>query len=130
MNARLPCRRFGLIVAKSRDSPRKYKSQIPSYSVKLLATFSENLHFCLVHSGEEAGLVPELPARSRTQSKKNAIIEDRVFQELPDDFWDTPPAKASYKVKLDDSDSDFESALLKEVRIITFISFVFQHADP
>jgi hypothetical protein len=50
-------------------------------------------------------------------------MEDRVFQELPDDFWDTPPARASYKVKLDDSDSDFESALLKEVRIITFNSF-------
>ena len=50
-------------------------------------------------------------------------MEDRVFQELPDDFWDTPRARASYKVKFDDSDSDFESALLKEVRIITFISF-------
>ena len=108
---------------RSRDSPFKYKSQIPSYSVKLLATLSENLHFFLVHSGEEAGPVPELPARSRTQGKKKAIMEDRVFQELPDDFWDTPPARASYKVKLDDSDSDFESALLKEVRIITFISF-------
>ncbi|CAD6265493.1 unnamed protein product [Miscanthus lutarioriparius] len=72
----------------------------------------------LMVSGEEAGLVPELPARSRTQSKKNAIIEDRVFQELPDDFWDTPPARASYKVKLDGSDSDFESALLKENSVI------------
>jgi hypothetical protein len=50
-------------------------------------------------------------------------MEDRVFQELPDDFWDTPRARASYKVKLDDSDSDFESALLEQVRIITFIPF-------
>ena len=38
-----------------------------------------------------------------------------------DDFCGTTPDKVSYKVKLDDS--DFESALLKEVRIITFISF-------
>jgi hypothetical protein len=38
-----------------------------------------------------------------------------------DDFCGTPPDKASYKVKPDDS--DFESALLKEVRIITFIPF-------
>lgn len=65
-------------------------------------------------SGEEAGPVPELPSRSRKQVKKNAIMEDRVFQELPDDFWDTPRARASYKVKLDDSDSDFESALLEQ----------------
>jgi len=64
-------------------------------------------------SGEEAGPVPELLARSLTQGKKNAIMEDWVFQELPDDFWDTLPARASYKVNLDDSDSDFESALLK-----------------
>lgn len=42
-------------------------------------------------------------------------MEDRVFQELPDDFWDTPRARASYKVKLDDSDSDFESALLEQI---------------
>jgi len=75
----------------------------------------------VVHSGEEAGPVPELPARSRTQGKKKAVMEDRVFHELPDDFWDTPPARASYTIRLDDS--DFKSALLKEVRIITFTSF-------
>ncbi|AQK52281.1 zinc finger (C3HC4-type RING finger) family protein / BRCT domain-containing protein [Zea mays] len=49
-------------------------------------------------------------------------MEDRVFQELPDDFWDTPRARASYKVKLDDSDSDFESALLEQARQCLHIS--------
>lgn len=75
-------------------------------------------------SGEEAGPVPELPSRSRKQVKKNAIMEDRVFQELPDDFWDTPRARASYKVKLDDS--DFESALLEQCAIhhVTYILMI------
>ena len=41
-------------------------------------------------------------------------MEDRIVQELLDDFQDTPWARASYKVKLDDFDSDFESALLKQ----------------
>uniref|UniRef100_A0A804LWV7 Zinc finger (C3HC4-type RING finger) family protein / BRCT domain-containing protein n=1 Tax=Zea mays TaxID=4577 RepID=A0A804LWV7_MAIZE len=76
----------------------------------------------LMVSGEEAGPVPELPTRSRTQGKKSAIMEDRVFQELPDDFWDTPLARTSYKVKFDDSDSDFESALLKEERHFLHLS--------
>ena len=53
----------------------------------------------MVHSGEEAGPVPVLSAHPRTRGKKNAVMEDIVFQELPD-------------VRLDDS--DFESALLKE----------------
>lgn len=65
----------------------------------------------MLHSGEEAGPVRELPARSHTRGKKNAIMEDRVFHELPDDFCDTLQARASYTVKLDDS--DFELALLK-----------------
>ncbi|KAJ1268406.1 hypothetical protein BS78_07G132300 [Paspalum vaginatum] len=68
----------------------------------------------LMESGEESGPVPELPAHPRARGKKNAVMEDRVFQELPDDFCITPQARASYTVKLDDSDSDFESTLLKE----------------
>ena len=75
----------------------------------------------MVHSGEEAGPVPKLSAHPCTRGKKNAVMEDIVFQELPDDFCDTPPARASYTIRLDDS--DFKSALLKEVRIITFTSF-------
>jgi hypothetical protein len=62
-----------------------------------------------------------MPARSHTQGKKNAIMEDMVFQELPHDFCDTPPDRASYRVKL--HDSDFESARTKKVIIITFIPF-------
>lgn len=42
-------------------------------------------------------------------------MEDWVFQELPDDFRDTSSARASYKVKLDGFNSDFESALLKKL---------------
>ncbi|KXG30430.1 squamosa promoter-binding-like protein 15 [Sorghum bicolor] len=42
-------------------------------------------------------------------------MEDWVFQELPDDFRDTSSARASYKVKLDGFNSDFESALLKKI---------------
>ncbi|CAD6225684.1 unnamed protein product [Miscanthus lutarioriparius] len=67
----------------------------------------------LMESGEEAGPVPKLSAHPCTRGKENAVMEDRVFQELPDDFCYTPPARASYTVRLDDS--DFESVLLKEI---------------
>lgn len=85
----------------------------------------------MIHSGEEAGPVPELPARPHRQGKKNAAMEDRVLKELHDDFCDPP--RTSHTIKLDDSDSDMEhqtwceSALLKEVRITTcslFCSFM------
>jgi hypothetical protein len=55
---------------KSRGSPCKLEvtyTILSSYSAKMLATyFSENLCFCMVHSGEEGGPVPELSAHSRT----------------------------------------------------------------
>ncbi|ONM04806.1 zinc finger (C3HC4-type RING finger) family protein / BRCT domain-containing protein [Zea mays] len=102
------------LLLRSRASPCTLQVTYAILFCKSVGYILRNLHFCLVHSGEEAGPVPELPTRSRTQGKKSAIMEDRVFQELPDDFWDTPLARTSYKVKFDDSDSDFESALLKE----------------
>ncbi|TVT97763.1 hypothetical protein EJB05_49221, partial [Eragrostis curvula] len=67
--------------------------------------------------GEEAGPVPEVPAQPCKRANKNAVMEDRVLKDLPDDFCSTP---ASYMIKLDDSDSDSEneawtdSSLLKE----------------
>ncbi|XP_022683126.1 uncharacterized protein LOC101764105 isoform X2 [Setaria italica] len=74
----------------------------------------------LMESGEEAGSVPELPARPSTRGNKNEVTEDRVLKELPDGFCDIPTA--SHTIKIDDSDCDmehqtwFESALLKETR--------------
>ncbi|KAF8701981.1 hypothetical protein HU200_033315 [Digitaria exilis] len=72
----------------------------------------------LMQSGEEAGPVPELPARPCTRGKKNAATEDRVLKELLDGCCDS--LRVSHTIKLDDSDSDMdnqtwcESALLKE----------------
>lgn len=85
----------------------------------------------MIHSGEEAGPVPELPARPCTRGKKNAATEDRVLKELLDGCCDS--LRVSHTIKLDDSDSDMdnqtwcESALLKEVRFTTcslFCSFM------
>lgn len=71
-----------------------------------------------MESGEESGPVPELPACPYTQGKKKTVTEYRIFQELPDDFCATPPARSSYTARLDDSDSDFESTLLKENYVV------------
>ncbi|KAL6900813.1 hypothetical protein ACP4OV_005489 [Aristida adscensionis] len=70
----------------------------------------------LMESGEEAGPVPQLPACPRRGAKKNAVMEDKVLKELPDNFCSTP--SSIYPVNLDDSDSEHqafpESSLLKE----------------
>ncbi|XP_066307908.1 uncharacterized protein [Miscanthus floridulus] len=54
--------------------------------------------------------------RSRASSRAAGLFpytrQERCHHGFMDDFCGTPPDKASYKVKLDDS--DFESALLKE----------------
>ncbi|KAL6598549.1 hypothetical protein ACP70R_046248 [Stipagrostis hirtigluma subsp. patula] len=73
----------------------------------------------LMKSGEEAGPVPELPARSRTRANKNAVMDNNVLKELPNGFCSKPTS--TYPVNLDHSDSDAEyqewsdSSLLKEI---------------
>ncbi|GJN03469.1 hypothetical protein PR202_ga20920 [Eleusine coracana subsp. coracana] len=73
----------------------------------------------LMESGEEAGPVPEIPVPPCTRANKNAVMEDRILKDLPDDFCSTP---ARYTIKVDDSGSDSEnetwtdSSLLKETR--------------
>ncbi|GJN16256.1 hypothetical protein PR202_gb03302 [Eleusine coracana subsp. coracana] len=71
----------------------------------------------LMESGEEAGPVPEIPVQPCTRANTNAVMEDRILKDLPDDFCSTP---ARYTIKVDDSGSDSEnetwtdSSLLKE----------------